>query len=454
MNNFSFFGSLHTSYLKHLTLNFSLSTYYLSKFLLFSDLCTAQQWLRTELHSVTICYTHHHFSSTLLDSGSEQNSILSLYVIHIITSVLLSWTVAQNRTPFCHYMLYTSPLQFYSPGQWLRTELHCVTICYTHHHFSSTLLDSGPEQNSILSLYVIHIITSVLLSWTVAQNRTPLCHYMLYTSSLQFYSPGQWLRTELHCVTICYTHHHFSSTLLDSGPEQNSILSLYVIHIITSVLLSWTVAQNRTPLCHYMLYTSPLQFYSPGQWPRTELHSVTICYTHHHFNSGSEQNSILSLYVIHIITSTVAQNRSPLCHYMLCTSSLQFYSPGQWLRTELHSVTICYTHHHFNSGSEQISILSLYVIHIITSTVAQNRTPLCHYMLYTSLQQWLRTELHCVTICYTHHHFNSGSEQNSILSLYVIHITSTVAQNRTPLCHYMSHTSSLQFYSPGRSLSV
>ncbi|KAK3751435.1 hypothetical protein RRG08_051160 [Elysia crispata] len=376
----------------------------------------------------------------------------------LYTSVLLSWTVAQNRSPFCHYMLYTSSLQFYSPGQWPRTELHCVTICYTHHHFSSTLLDSGSEQNSIVSLYVIHITTSVLLSWTVAQNRTPLCHYMLYTSPLQFYSPGQWLRAELHCVTICYTHHHFSSTLLDSGSEQNSIVSLYVIHITTSVLLSWTVAQNRTPFCHYMLYTSSLQFYSPGQWPRTDLHSVTICYTHHHFSStlldsgpeqnsilslyvihfsstlldsGSEQISILSLYVIHIITSTVAQNRTPLCHYMLYTSSLQFYSPGQWLRTELHSVTICYTHHHFNSGSEQNSILSLYVIHIITSTVAQNRTPLCHYMLYTSLQQWLRTELHCVTICYTHHHFSStlldsGPEQNSILSLYVIHFSSTL----------------------------
>ena len=343
------------------------------------QLCIAQQWSRTELHCVTICYTHHHFSSTLLDSGSEQNSIVSLYVIHIITSVLLSWTVAQNRTPLCHYMLYTSPLQFYSPGQWSRTDLHCVTICYTHHHFSSTLLDSGPEQISIVSLYVIHITTSVLLSWTVVQNRSPLCHYMLYTSSLQFYSPGQWPRTELHCVTICYTHHHFSSTLLDSGSEQNSIVSLYVIHITTSVLPSWTVAQSRTPLCHCMLYTSPLQ-----QLPRTELHCVTICYTHHHFSStlldsGSEQNSIVSLYVIHITTSvllswTVAQNRTPLCHYMLYTSPLQFYSPGQWLRAELHCVTICYTHHHFSStlldsGPEQNSIVSLYVIHITTSVL-------------------------------------------------------------------------------------
>ena len=292
------------------------------------QLCIAQQWPRprTELHCVTICYTHHHFSSTLLDSGPEQNSIVSLYVIHITTS-----TVAQNRTPFCHCMLYTSSLQFYSPGQWPRTDLHCVTICYTHHHFSSTLLDSGPEQISIVSLYVIHITTSVLLSWTVAQNRSPLCHYMLYTSSLQFYSPGQWPRTDLHCVTICYTHHHFSSTLLDSGPEQISIVSLYVIHIIASVLLSWTVAQNRTPFCHYMLCTSPLQ-----QLLRTDLHCVTICYTHHHFNSCSEQNSIVSLYVIHITTSvlpswTVAQNRTPLCHYMLYTSSLQFYSPGRSL---------------------------------------------------------------------------------------------------------------------------
>ena len=134
LNNFSFFGSLHTSYLKHLTLNFSLSTYYLSKLLLF------------------------------------------FWPLHCST-------VAQNRTPLCHYMLYTSPLQ-----QWLRTDLHCVTICYTHHHFSSTLLDSGSEQISIVSLYVIHIITS-----TVAQNRTPLCHYMLYTSSLQFHSPGRSL---------------------------------------------------------------------------------------------------------------------------------------------------------------------------------------------------------------------------------------------------------------------
>ncbi|KAK3799975.1 hypothetical protein RRG08_035576 [Elysia crispata] len=259
-------------------------------------------WPRTELHCVTICYTHHH-----LNSGPEQNSIVSLYVIHITTSVLLSWTVAQNRTPLCHCMLYTSSLQFYSPGQWPRTDLHCVTICYTHHHFSSTLLDSGPEQISIVSLYVIHIITSVLLSWTVAQNRSPLCHYMLYTSPLQFYySPGQWPRTDLHCVTICYTHHHFSSTLLDSGPEQNSILSLYVMHITTSI-----VAQNRSPLCHYMLYTSPLQ-----QLLRTELHCVTICYTHHHFSStlldsGPEQNSIVSLYVIHIITSVLLSWTQP-----------------------------------------------------------------------------------------------------------------------------------------------